>query len=601
MKRIFQNVCVAVIVTALGSAAMAVNIKTVSVGNVGNTVDSTGYGAVGAPYGIGKYEVTAGQYTEFLNAVADTDTYGLYSSDMNSDSYGCQITRHGSSGNYTYDFSGRPSGIEADWVNRPVNYVSSGDAMRFANWLHNGQPTGAQGLATTEDGAYYLNGATSSSALLAVSRKSDWKWAITSEDEWYKAAYHKNDGVTGNYFNYPTGSDNAPSNALNGNGNNATFHDSGHTIGSPYYRTEVGAHVNSASPYGTFDQGGNLWEWNEATISGSYRGLRGGSFYVYGGNGLHASNREIGIPAGESSNIGFRVARAFDAPPQQPQRPDPTPPPAPSKSNLVLYTHGWNTSEFEFTNPNGSWGQLDTALRTAVGGSDWEVQGYGWTQDSGSPFTGPGYALAYAAVHGTSVGDQIGGNPNADYDNVHIIAHSAGSAFAAAAATRIQALSPDTNVHITLLDPYIGIGGGWFGGFWFGTGDWVDGLTDADWADNYFTRDSTGVLTELPLTHAHNVDVTRLDPNFDPVFLSSHGWPVEWYTETVNGTPRPGSNGYGFPLSVEGGGWNPSAYPVGNDPAVLGGGSSEPTDIVSGTTLFLMFWINCGPTAAPAR
>jgi hypothetical protein len=38
----------------------------------------------------------------------------------------------------------------------PVNYVSFYDALRFANWLHNGQPTGAQGNATTEGGAYTI-------------------------------------------------------------------------------------------------------------------------------------------------------------------------------------------------------------------------------------------------------------------------------------------------------------------------------------------------------------------------------------------------------------------------------------------------------------
>ena len=44
--------------------------------------------------------------------------------------------------------------MAADWADRPVNYVSFWDAARFANWLHNGQPTGAQGAGTTEDGAY---------------------------------------------------------------------------------------------------------------------------------------------------------------------------------------------------------------------------------------------------------------------------------------------------------------------------------------------------------------------------------------------------------------------------------------------------------------
>ena len=35
-------------------------------------------GSVDHAYRIGKYEITAGQYAEFLNAVAKDDTYGLY-------------------------------------------------------------------------------------------------------------------------------------------------------------------------------------------------------------------------------------------------------------------------------------------------------------------------------------------------------------------------------------------------------------------------------------------------------------------------------------------------------------------------------------------
>jgi MYXO-CTERM domain-containing protein len=312
-------------------SASAVNIETVPVGNPGNAGELSGSGAGGYgpdricgrvdyEYNIGKYEVTAGQYTEFLNAVAATDTYGLYDMNMDSSYRGCKIQRSGSSGSYTYSVAG-------DWANRPVNYVSWGDAARFANWLHNGQPTGAQGLSTTEDGAYFLNGATSNSALLAVSREADWTWAITSEDEWYKAAYHKNDGVTGNYFNYPTSSDTAPGYVNNsgnlsttGNpfveggtdpGNYATYDGDGGTngIGSPYYRTVVGEWENSESPYDTFDQGGNVWEWNEAILSGSYRGRRGGSFYN-SDDSLHASSRyyRYGFPTKEDDYLGFRVS-----------------------------------------------------------------------------------------------------------------------------------------------------------------------------------------------------------------------------------------------------------------------------------------------------
>jgi len=79
-------------------------------------------------------------------------------------------------------------------------------------------------------------------------------------------------------------------------------------IGSPYYRTEVGAYdaKPSDSPYGTFDQGGNVWEWNEAVI-GSYRVLRGASFDYYDFH-LHASSRSGSNPTGEYGGIGFRVS-----------------------------------------------------------------------------------------------------------------------------------------------------------------------------------------------------------------------------------------------------------------------------------------------------
>ena len=307
-----------VALTCVSIVHAGVVIETVTVGNPGNAGELSGdgaggwgpdriCGAVGYTYKIDKFEVTAGQYAEFLNAVAATDTYGLYTLSMGN---GCAITQTGEAGSYTYDFSGRPSGTEADWVDRPVNYVSWGDAARFANWLHNGKPTGAQDLTTTEDGSYFLDGAMSDPELLAITREPDATWVIPSEDEWYKAAYHDNDGVTGNYFDYPTSSDSVPSNDLvdPDPGNNATFlRDGVQTIGSPYYRTVFGAHRNSESPYDTFDQGGNVMEWNEAVIDGSTSGLRGGS---YDGHDLaqRAANRSNLPPTFETDAVGFRVA-----------------------------------------------------------------------------------------------------------------------------------------------------------------------------------------------------------------------------------------------------------------------------------------------------
>jgi len=321
-KLLFRSIVALTAVMLLIGTAGAVEIETVPVGNLGNTGELSGggaggygpdriCGAVDYAYNIGTYEVTAGQYTEFLNAVADNDSYGLYNPNMWSSTYGCKIQQSGSSPNYSYS-------VAADYANRPVNYVSWGDAARFANWLHNDQPTGiltgnpALDAGLTEDGAYDLNGAVDDAGLLAVSRESDWRWAITSEDEWYKAAYHKNDGDTANYFDYPTQSDdpNVPGRDMaeaTNPGNNANYYGTPFPIDSPYYTTLAGEFELSDSPYGTFDQGGNVWEWNEAILSGSYRGLRGGSFLSYG-HGLLASYRYDPTPTYEINDVGFRVA-----------------------------------------------------------------------------------------------------------------------------------------------------------------------------------------------------------------------------------------------------------------------------------------------------
>ncbi|MBN2447392.1 MAG: SUMF1/EgtB/PvdO family nonheme iron enzyme, partial [Phycisphaerae bacterium] len=308
-----------VFVGSIGATAgtgFAVDIETVPVGNPGNAADMRynlykrpeGFGRVDYTYGISKYEVTAGQYTEFLNKVAGVDAHGLYNTKMWVWAEGCKIERYAGNGTSGDPYQYR---VAADWANRPVNYVGWDDAARFANWLHNGQPTGAQDLTTTEDGAYYLNGAWTDAQLLAVSREADWKWAIPSDDEWYKAAYHDpNKPGSVKYWDYPTQSDTVPTNVLDPNGaNNANYYDLVHTLGPPYWRTNVGEFAGSPSPYGTFDQAGNVGEWNESMYFSGGRGERGGSFN-FNSYSMTASALFAYAPRTTESYFGFRVVAA---------------------------------------------------------------------------------------------------------------------------------------------------------------------------------------------------------------------------------------------------------------------------------------------------
>lgn len=312
------------ILSSLGPArARTVAVETVVVGNPGNpgeqsrlpAGDPTFYGGVDYAYAIGTFEVTAGQYTAFLNAVATTDIFGLYHPRMDHDSDpdrdGCNIQRDGEPGSHAYS-------VAPDWANRPVNYVSWADAARFANWLHNGQPTGAQNLSTTEDGSYFLDGVSEldDDGLEEIMREPDATWVIPSEDEWYKAAYHKNDGVTQNYWNYPTSADDDVSNELvdPDPGNNATFQTTAHTIGAPYYRTEAGAHENSASPYGTFDQGGNVQEFTEAVPESDIRRMRGGS-WRWGRSYMSAGDvDDVMHSSDQLHDLGFRLVQLAPVP-----------------------------------------------------------------------------------------------------------------------------------------------------------------------------------------------------------------------------------------------------------------------------------------------
>jgi formylglycine-generating enzyme required for sulfatase activity len=280
--------------------AGAVNIEYVAVRDLGNPPDTAtncfapDCGSVPYDYAIAKYEVTNGQYAGFLNAVAASDPLGLYSASMGSDATFGGIARSGSDGSYSYT-------AKAGFENKPVTYVSFWDALRFANWLNNGQGDG-----DTETGAYTLtpNGIADNS----VDRSFGAQVFVPSENEWYKAAYW--DPALPGYYDYPAGTDAETTCAAPGAAPNTANCDQ--AVGA---LTDVGAYTGSPSPYGTFDQGGNVWEWNEQMFSASDRGIRGAYWGDPAGN-VAASNPDYNGPEVERAYIGFRVARLVPEPAQ---------------------------------------------------------------------------------------------------------------------------------------------------------------------------------------------------------------------------------------------------------------------------------------------
>jgi hypothetical protein len=169
--------------------------------------------------------------------------------------------------------------------------------MRFVNWLYNGQGNGG-----TETGSYTLLGGTPIPGE-GVERNPGATIFLTSDAEWYKAAYY--DTEAGVYYDYPAGTDaqivcSPPSGA----GNRANCG------GATSDFTDVGSYPGSPSPSGTFDQGGNAAEWTDSIIDiMDQRAVRGGSVGTPADR-LRGGIQEYDTP--DFEGYGFRVASLED-------------------------------------------------------------------------------------------------------------------------------------------------------------------------------------------------------------------------------------------------------------------------------------------------
>jgi sulfatase modifying factor 1 len=235
------------------SAFASIEIWTSYAGDIGNAADDTSDGAVSCGYHVGTHEVKNRQYVDFLNATGSTNAYGVYNSNMGSDTHG-GINQSGTSGGFAYS-------MKTGFGNKPMDYLIFWDAARFTNYLTNRL---TNGLTTggTENGVYDF----------AVQRNTvAWNVlgvALASEDELYEAVYYEGGRTTAGYWQYPTASNRITTDYAN-YGNNVAV------------RTLTNVGTSSADPsyYRTFDQGGNALDWNDTIVGSSTRGLRGALLY----------------------------------------------------------------------------------------------------------------------------------------------------------------------------------------------------------------------------------------------------------------------------------------------------------------------------------
>ncbi len=249
-----------------GSGANTFTMDFVTVGNPGNANDSGPnggpFGGVASTYRMGTYEVRRDMAVK-ANAVGNL---GITLADMMSSGGNC--------------------------ANRPATGVSWNEAARFVNWLNTSKGYSAAYKFTLQPGDVSYN-ANSNIVLwdpLDVGynpnnrfRNSNAFYFLPSEGEWYKAACHKNDGVTANYFDYATGSDTAPTAVASGTTAGTAVYNQASATG-PADVTLAGG----LSPYGTMGQNGNVWEWSESGFtapndsSSEDRARRGGYWFNAG-------------------------------------------------------------------------------------------------------------------------------------------------------------------------------------------------------------------------------------------------------------------------------------------------------------------------------
>lgn len=250
----------------------------------------------------------------------------------------------------------------------------------------------------------------------------------------------------------------------------------------------------------------------------------------------------------------------------------------PSASKIVVLIHGWNPDSVANAYV-GELGWLSAQLRTKLNRTDWKLVEYHWERDAD---TGP--ALLDSAYNGTEaaeIGHQHGWHlgellstqcPN--LTKVHLVAHSAGSWVARAAARYLLSRNPTIRVEITLLDPFMpaSLLGNDSSLGQSQMSDLDQRVLPAEFflLENYYAKDPY-VLGTQDTFYWRPTDINERLDDIEP-FYDYHGGPIYWYADTVEaGTDTP-SNPHLSGFDLWEGGWLRSLFC--NEPVI----SVQPQD-----------------------
>lgn len=187
----------------------------------------------------------------------------------------------------------------------------------------------------------------------------------------------------------------------------------------------------------------------------------------------------------------------------------------------LFITHGW------IDKAENDWPEkMAGAIRQKTEPNEWGCGFFGWSGGSG----------VITSIQAAQYARDIGGPRLAaailrlpvSFRHIHLIGHSAGSWVVDSAAKNIAKACPDVDLHLTFLDAYVPQS-------WdpnqLGAIPVDGGYRGILWAEHYYTRDITYIVTQNDLVHAHNVDITAIDP-----LAAEHEFPYRWYLATITGS-----------------------------------------------------------------